>query len=200
MPTGYTSEIYEGKEVSGKKFIMDCARAFGACIMMRDEPNNAEIPEEFKPSTYHKEQIERGKSELKKYQDMTIEEAQNFIDEEYETTIKNNKEQIKNKMDLRNRYLNTLSEVMEWQTPTEDHINLKEFAIKQLKESIDFDCGVSYYNKEVVKYSPEEWLDIKINSCLRDIEYHTKENNAEIKRVTERNKWIKDLRNSLENI
>jgi hypothetical protein len=197
MPTGYTSEIYEGKEVSGKKFLMDCARAFGACVMMRDEPMDAEIPEEFQPSTYHKEQFKRAKEELKKYQSMTIEEAQKFVDEEYKSTVDYNKNAIKKSLELRNRYLNTLSEVMEWQPPTEDHNGLKEFAIKQLKESIDFDCSTSYYDKKVTKYTPEEWLNIKICGCLRDIEYHTKENEAEIKRVSERNKWIKDLRDSL---
>ena len=45
---------------------MDCARAFGACIMMRDESVDAPIPEEFKPSTYHIEELEKAKSDLKK--------------------------------------------------------------------------------------------------------------------------------------
>lgn len=35
MPTGYTSEIYQGEEVSPKDFLLTCARAFGATISMR---------------------------------------------------------------------------------------------------------------------------------------------------------------------
>ena len=58
MPTGYTSKIYEGKEnVTGKSFIMDCARGFGACISMRDESSDTPIPEEFK----HKESLMNSK-------------------------------------------------------------------------------------------------------------------------------------------
>jgi len=44
MPTGYTAEIYEGeKEVTFEKFALTCARAFGACITIRDEPMSASI-------------------------------------------------------------------------------------------------------------------------------------------------------------
>ena len=34
MPTGYTYKIGEG--ASFKEFVMACARAFGACVEMRD--------------------------------------------------------------------------------------------------------------------------------------------------------------------
>jgi hypothetical protein len=34
MPTGYTAAIYEGKKVSGKDFLLTCARAFGALIVI----------------------------------------------------------------------------------------------------------------------------------------------------------------------
>jgi hypothetical protein len=197
MPTGYTSEIYNGKEVSGKDFLLQCARAFGACIMMRDEPNNAEIPEEFKPDTYHLDQIEKAKDDLKKYQSMSNEEIQKKIDKEYDDKIKYNQKQIEEARKMKNRYLNTIAEVTAWIPPTPDHVNLKQFALQQLRESIDWDCGTKYYEEEVIKLSPKEWLDNRIESCLKSIEYHTKEYDSEVKRVSERNKWIKDLRESL---
>lgn len=37
MPTGYTSPLYEGKEISFEQFALRCARNFGALVMMRDE-------------------------------------------------------------------------------------------------------------------------------------------------------------------
>jgi hypothetical protein len=200
MPTGYTSEIYEGKEVTGKKFLMDCARVFGACIMMRDEPADAEIPESFQLSTYHKEQIDKAKDELKRFQSMSIEEIQNTIDKEYEETLRYNKEKIKEYVERRNRYLNTLADVISWTPPTKNHKELKEFAIQQLKDSMNFDCNISYYEEEVVKQTPEEWLKTKIDKCLKDIDYHAKENQEEIERTDDRNKWIKELRDSLVNL
>ena len=36
MPTGYTHELHEGEEISFEKFVMSCARAFGALVLMRD--------------------------------------------------------------------------------------------------------------------------------------------------------------------
>lgn len=78
MPSGYTSDIYEGKDISGKDFILKCARAFGATIMMRDEPLDKEIPV-FEPSTYYIEVLEKAKNELEKYKKMSTEEAENLL-------------------------------------------------------------------------------------------------------------------------
>ena len=55
MPTGYTAKIADGQTF--EEFILSCARAFGALVEMRDEPADAPIPEEFKPSAYHTTQI-----------------------------------------------------------------------------------------------------------------------------------------------
>ncbi len=38
MPSGYTENIYYGKKVAFKDFALGCARAFGACVMQRDDP------------------------------------------------------------------------------------------------------------------------------------------------------------------
>lgn len=64
MTTGYTVDMYEGKEVSFPEFATKCARAFGALVSMREEPLDAPIPEEFKPSSYHVEQLEELRNEL----------------------------------------------------------------------------------------------------------------------------------------
>lgn len=45
MPTGYTAAIKYG--ITFKEFALDCARNFGACISMRDEPRETPIPDEF---------------------------------------------------------------------------------------------------------------------------------------------------------
>jgi len=198
MPTGYTSEIYNGQEVSGKEFLMKCARAFGACVEMRDAGMDALIPEEFKPSTYHAEEIEKVRIKLIEYQNMTNEEIKQAIEYEYNSKIKYNKEKIEEYKQMKNRYLKTLQEIEIWTPPTPDHIGLKKFAIEQIKKSIEFDCNYSYYEKEEIKKPiSEEWINNKINKCEEDIKYHTKKNEEEIKRIEERNKWIKDLRESL---
>ncbi len=201
MPTGYTSSIYEGKEVSVKDFISTCARAFGAYIMVRDEPLDKKVPDEFQPSTYNKEQLEKAKLRMQKLKSMTHEEIKSKVEEEYHQKVESNKKYYHEKLQLRNRYLDMLVKVKEWQPPTPDHVNLKEFCIKQLEESLKWDCGsLEDYNPEnVVKDTPEEQLNKQIESCLWEIEYHAKQWDEEVKRTNERNLWIKQLKESLEN-
>lgn len=203
MPTGYTSDIYEGKEVSGKDFLIKCARAFGACIMMRDDSLDAPIPEEFKPNTYYSESLETAKKELKKFQYMTIEEAKDIIEKRYKDKIAENKKIRKERTEMKNRYLNTLADVYAWQPPTKDHIELKKYAIQQLEDSIKWDCGSDldeYYSLDVEKELPQAYIDSQIKSCFHDIQYYSEEQEKENKRVAGRNKWIKDLRESLEKL
>ncbi len=48
MPTGYTHLIEEGCNL--EEFVWACARAFGACVMMRDDSVDKPVPEKFEPS------------------------------------------------------------------------------------------------------------------------------------------------------
>lgn len=73
MPTGYTADLYDGKDVSFEGFALNCARAFGALVSLRDEPD-AEIPDEFKVDEYYVKKFEEAKEELEKAESMTDEE------------------------------------------------------------------------------------------------------------------------------
>ena len=130
---------------------------------------------------------------------MTIEEAKIITEREYEENIKYNKEQHEIYKNLKERYLNVLSDVLQWQPPTEDHVELKNFAIKQLENSIKFDCDgkEKFYSLDVEKETPEEYIKRNIDSCLRNIKYHSEEYKKEVKKTLSRNKWIKELRESL---
>lgn len=64
MPTGYTAAVCDGKITEFPAFALQCARAFGALITMRDDAMNAPIPEEIKPDT--------------SYYDKNISEAEHF--------------------------------------------------------------------------------------------------------------------------
>src|SRR5688572_13460567 len=61
MPTGYTAGILSGETKSFKQFAIDCMRAFGATIHMRDEPMDKPY-EPRTPSEYYSKRI----GELKK--------------------------------------------------------------------------------------------------------------------------------------
>jgi hypothetical protein len=196
MPTGYTSKIYEGEEVSGKDFLLICARAFGALITMRDEDMDAPIPEEFKATDYYEKGLKEAQEKLEKYKNMPLDEAETLSLKEFIEREKSRLESLTKDTLLRARYVKTLSEVEKWIPPTEEHRQLKDFAVEQLKGSIDFDCSLNY--PPIKKLSAQEWLKEKIDSCLWDIAYHKKEQEKETERISGRNQWINQLRQSLQ--
>lgn len=94
-----------------------------------------------------------------------------------------------------------IEKVKKWHPPTRDHIRLKDFALKQLNNSLDFDCSGSmrnYYLEEPVKDDLNEYKQGKIKRYLKDIEYYSKYYREEIEEVEKANKWIDDLINSFE--
>lgn len=199
MPSGYTYKINEGKEaVTGRSFIMDCAKAFGACVSMRDDSSNAPIPEEFKPSPYHLEQLEVSRSKLAEAINLSFEDCEKAVKINYEGSLRDKKEALTSKQKMRNRYLKVLEEVNTWEIPSDEHKRLKEFAVKQLEESIDWDCNTSYYTDHEIEIEDVHgYREQQIERFQKDIEYYTKGNQEEIDRTNERNLWIKQLRNSL---
>jgi len=197
MPTGYTAKIKDG--ISFQQFAMSCARAFGACVMMRDESADKPIPEKFKPSiTYDKKELNEAYKELDRIDNLNVDEGEKEATIEFNKEVQRQDKAIKEDRILMNKYRDMLREVKQWQPPTPDHIEFKEFMISQIEDSIKHDGMEDYYiENPIKKLTGEEWLARKRKNALRNIDYHTKEYKAEIKRTDQRNKWIKDLRDSL---
>lgn len=198
MPTGYTADIYEGKKVTLKDYIMLCARQFGACITMRDDPLSVPIPEEFQPDDYHLKQIERIEKELKELRDnpKSPKEWEEEYQKAYAKAINEYGEREYQKAKLKLRYENMIMEVSNWEPPTKDHHNLKEFALRQLKESMEFDTSTYPFKFPEMN----EWVICKStgSELLKDLAYHKEQYAEEVVRCQKRNQWIKDLRGSLE--
>ena len=45
-----------------------------------------------------------------------------------------------------------------------------------------------------------KWIENKINKCLQDIDYHSKEMEKEIERCNQRTIWVKELKQSLKEV
>jgi len=196
MPTGYTSNIEKGNITTGNDFLMLCAREFGACIEMRDEPLDTEIPEKCDTDDYYSNSLEEANQELKKYKSMTEIDAAAEVEAEYNKRQAEAQKGIEKNKLIRERYMKILDEVKEWIPPTSEHTNLKDFAIKQIEMCLPED---KYWveKKKIPKSTAKEWLSDNISSCLHDIEYYSKQMREEEERVNGRNKWISDLRDSL---
>ena len=196
MPTGYTDVISNG--VTFKDFVMQCARAMGACIMMRDDPPNAEIPERFEPCDWNKKKFKEATASLKILQCMGVAAAREKAGKEFKAKVADHVRQIEEKEELRAKYLEMLVQVRQWQPPTPDHQGLKDFMIQQITDSIEFDCDISYYNNHPPKlFTGEEYLENCTTKALHDIDYHRKMHRDEVTRTEGRNVWVKQLRDSL---
>lgn len=191
MPTGYTAKIEDGTIVEVKDYILQCARAFGALIHMREESMDKEI-EYCVPNEYYKEKLEESKRRLDDFMSLTDKEIQVKIEHNYKTDIESNKEIYKGGEESNKKYNEMLEKVKSWIPPTNEHLELKEFAINQIEISKS-DWHIKYKDKMPERLSVNEYKKLEIDGLNRDIEYNKKRYQEEIKRCEERNKWIREL-------
>ncbi len=195
MPTGYTAELME-KGVTFERFIMKCARAFGVCITMRDEPFDAPI-EEFAPSDYHKKAQAEAQKKHEELLGMNEGEKKAYGEKLKAEKIDRLKLSLQIDTEENTRLQDMLEKVKSWVPPTNEHGELKEFMIQQITISRH---DLSYQEKELLKEAnkePLEYYGIELGESLRSIEYHSKEYAEEVSRVNGRNQWVKQLRDSI---
>lgn len=195
MPTGYTADVQSGKITDFPAFALLCARAFGATVMMRDDPLSSPIPDEFKPSQHHAEWARDMRAKLDALLAMTPEEiatARDAAEANRATSLAEAEERCAQELA---RYEAMLSAVNAWVPPTPEHVGLKEFMVEQLNNSIRFDCGPVTYNSEPLP-PPPEWHGIQIKNAADNLARYIKAQRDEEERVADRNAWVRALRQS----
>src|SRR5262245_44461330 len=103
MATGYTSIIHDNENVTFRDYILRCARAFGACIMQRED-GMAEPPKHRIPTPYYAEQLPEAQAELRRAEAMSDAVAGCAAEEEYQNELEYRQEAIARRTALRNRY------------------------------------------------------------------------------------------------
>lgn len=193
MPSGYTAKILEG--CTFEQFAWSVARGFGALIMMRDDPADAPIPERFEPSDYHLKKIEEAKAAVRLLVDSSPDEL--FVRyKKYRKDVElRNIEREERDESTKVKYLDMLAKVQAWQPPSPDHAGMKEFMIKQIEESLHFDFLGPEYREKLMMF--DEWKAEQENKAECDLQYHVREHTSEVERVEGRNRWLKQLRESL---
>ncbi len=199
MPTGYTHDIKDG--ISFEKFALNCARAFGACVTLRDEPGGGEIiPEEFTPNDYYLTKIQDDEKKLEAIKQMTAEECTLRSTEEWCKAEENRIFSLSENQQLRVKYEEMLAKVKAWEPPTNDHFELKRFMIDQIESSITFDCIENYYSNPIPLKNGEDWRAEKITSLKQSIIFARTSYQKEVELAKSRTNWIKALRASLKEI
>lgn len=125
MPTGYTADI--ANDISFEQFVWRCARGMGALIMMRDDPYDAPVPEEFKPSTYNAEALKEAQARLTALRSMTPEQVKVAAEEAYVAEIERWNEHRDEKQSLRKKYDAMLAKVRAWEPPLDGSHRVQGF-------------------------------------------------------------------------
>jgi hypothetical protein len=196
MPTGYTACIEDG--ASFEQFVWGCARGMGACIMMRDEPWDTPIPDAFEPSIFYKDNIKEIEAAIDAIRSMTDEEiAERQVSDNAKVRADNEKYRLAHEENKR-RYRAIKERVMAWNPPSADHEGLKEFMLEQIETSIGGRREDYYYKQEEKRIvSADEWRKEAMADKLKDLTRSKEEWLKEQERTAGRNRWIKQLRESI---
>lgn len=198
MPTGYTAKLME-KGQSFPEFVMTCARSFGALITMRDDPMDAEIPEKFEPSPYYKNALADAHAEFARLRDMSPEEQLAYGEKAKADTIAKEIEWLARDTEENVRLQMMEARVKEWEPPTPEHVELKNFMLQQLDISKRDTGYIKRYLAEAQAKEPMQYYRDALAKAERSIKYHTEEMAKEQERMEGRTEWVRQLRESLKN-
>lgn len=192
MPTGYTAPVQSGKTTTLRQFALECSRAFGALITLKDDMDKP-IPQQFTPDTkYYDEQIAASQELLVKLPKLSLKECDARAEEKFLAAMQGYNERAVEKSLEKQRYEEMLFRAERWIVP-EDLQTLKEFMIEQLRESLRFDCGGNYNPEPPVRLTGERWREKELERVSRDFSYYTVEREKEAQRVAGRNAWLQQL-------
>ncbi len=197
MPTGYTHAVQDGKITTLREFALTCARAFGACITMRDDPSDAPIPERFEPHTdYHDRGIAEARAILAELPGLSVAECNQRAQNDFDAALASHTDREVERTRQRTRYEQMVAKVEGWKVP-DDLREMRSFMLDQLRSSIDHDCNIGRYDPAPVLLGGSTWRDKRLEEASRSLAYHTVERQKEIDRTESRNAWLKALRDCL---
>ena len=183
MPTGYTAELDDTNIDTATWIKSNLVRAFGMCVMMRDDGSLDEDAIKKKleadSSTYHEDRLKESIEELEKYTSMSDSGWQTLYKKYCDKTNRENKESIKKARVKMLRHAKARSDLLKVKKSTSDDItkNVVNFGIEQL-DVCKSECEP--YISTINKFPA--FRSSRITSAERSIQYHTDEMAKEIDR------------------
>lgn len=195
MPTGYTAKLMEEGQ-NFEDFVMLCARAMGALVMMRDEPFDAPIPV-FEPTDYYAKRLKEALALVEKLEAMGAGERIAYGANKQAKEIKRHQDWLAREKAENARLVEMDAQVRAWEPPTSNHKGLKEFMLEQIDTSLN---ATGYIEESLERHqalTPLKYYEEALDRARSDIEYHMKADAEERARVDGRNQWVAQLRASL---
>lgn len=194
MPTGYTAEITSNPDFTVRQFIINCARAFGACMHQRDEASTSP-PRHREMGTFEAERVKKTEAALAESASTTLEQAAALAKADFEAKLKHWRESYERRGRDRCAYLEMRQKIEAWTPPTEEHVDLRKFMLSQIDDSIRFDCDYDW--PAPLPEAPAVWLAAHRERDERALASAKKGLADETERVRKANAWIDALYASL---
>jgi len=196
MPTAYTAILTRRDDVSLEEFAMRCARAFGAAIMLRDDPLETPIPE-FTVGDYYKQAVSARTAELQAFMALDLTGRVEFAKEQIQRQLQEIEDSKKGTLEENARYDSMAGKVMRWTPPTPGHDELKAFMLEQLEMSKESTNWTDQAITVLREADPEDWargyqvnLNRQLAEAIRTLQ-------KQQRRTDEGNEWVRKLRLSL---
>lgn len=195
MPTGYTADVADGKVTDFATFALRCARAFGATIMQHDDDMH-DMPKHREESDYYATSLATARAELDALNRMTPADVVAAYEARYQGRVESAQRYAAQRAEQQRRYEAMLADVNAWEPPTAQHVNLKQFMVDQLTESIRFDCAPGY-DDTPEREDPKAWYDAELKRVHERVSRAAANLEDERARVAGANAWIDALYASL---
>lgn len=174
MPTEYTAAACE-REQTFQEYALGCARAFGALIDMRDDPQDAVIPDSFPYDDYHERELLKAKAELGHLEGLFAEARAEFGAERRRKAIRYAEETLRKTQETRYRLVRLLKAAEVYQAPSADHEEYKSFMIQQLQSTLKWDGNVEQAAQALTaarERGAGSYYDAVVDSARWNVEYH----------------------------
>lgn len=194
MATGYTAGVVDGTMTDFPTFALQCARAFGACVMQRDDPPN-DPPKPREVAAYYNEALQRAEDELEQLAQMTDAQVAVACEQKYQQDTELYERSQRKAREARERIDAMLVAVRGWRPPTPEHVGLRDFMLKQLTGTREFD-GEPWGSPPQLR-TTSEYVRLERERRRKAVEYARQLLTDEQQRAKESLMWIVALYESL---
>lgn len=154
-----------------REAVLEISKFFGFMDKFRDynlKPGATVNESAFDPDTYHYDELIRCESELKKWQEMSLEDRKSWVQkqvDEYEASLKEALDMI----DLQNNKLRHIIDYVSKMEVPDELKQFKNYTLSKLRESIQ---DTADYYHDTFRPKGDLLLNSRESELISDIEYH----------------------------
>jgi hypothetical protein len=167
----------------------------GALVHMRDDSCDTPIRYPETHSEYHEEQLSRAKVLLNNLEQLSPEDVEAHLLADHKRAVASYEKSLAEAKENRRRIGHLQAEIEGWDPPTQDHVGLKELMTRMLEQDLPYE-GKCLYPKPTLEKA-QAYLEHKIDSAKRDVDYYTKEIAKSKAQHAECVAWIDALKESV---